>query len=99
MIPMLQGLLTLDLVTWSSCHNHATMCHEGCLIGIWGPLGFQPSFHTILVSYPLLMSLSGSRTVGSMSSIILESGAGYMHPCILSLAPSPHLPHVDSRYS
>src|SRR5882672_10489456 len=33
MIPMSQGLLMLDPVTWSSCDNHATTCHKGHLIG------------------------------------------------------------------
>jgi len=93
-IPMVQGLLMLDAVTWSSHDNCATTCHEGHLIGhpphwkTWA-LGFQPSFHAILVSYALLMCLSGSRTVGPTSSLIPRLEAGYMHPCILSLAPSP----------
>src|SRR5882672_9652354 len=59
------------------------------LISRHGPWGFQPLFHAIMVSYALLMPLSGSRTIGPASSLIPGSEAGYMHPCILSLAPSP----------
>ena len=59
------------------------------LAGRHGPWGFQPFCHSILVSYPLLMSLSGPRTVGSMSFLIPKLEAGYMYPCILALALSP----------
>src|SRR5882672_9243878 len=69
------------------------------LVGRHGPRGFQPSFLAILVSYILLMPLSGSRTGGSTSSLIPGSEVGYMHPCILFLGFVPHLPHVDSHHS
>src|SRR5882672_10589693 len=49
-----------------------------------------------MVSYPLLMPLSGSRTSGSASSLIPRSEVGYMHPCILFLGSVPCLPHADS---
>ena len=93
-IPMFQGLLMLDPVMCSSLDNCATTCHEGCLISCppcWqtGPWGFQPSVPAILVSYTLLMPLSGSRTGGSMSSLIPRLEAGYMRPSALSMAPSP----------
>src|SRR5882672_7053226 len=64
-----------------------------------GPWGFQPSFPAILISYTLLMPLSGSRTSGSASSLIPRSEGGYMCPCILFLGSVPCLPHVDSRHS
>src|SRR5882672_1356308 len=64
-----------------------------------GPWGFQPSFPAILVSYILLMPLSGSRTSGSMSSLIPGLEVGYMCPCVLFLGSVPHLPHVDSCHS
>src|SRR5882672_6878856 len=49
-----------------------------------------------MVSYPLLMPLSGSRTSGSVSSLIPRSEVGYMRPCILFLGSVPRLPHADS---
>src|SRR5882672_5423663 len=49
-----------------------------------------------MVSYPLLMPLSGSRTSGSASSLIPRLEVGYMCPCILFLGSVPHLPHADS---
>src|SRR5882672_7271082 len=52
-----------------------------------------------MVSYPLLMPLSGSRTSVSASSLIPRSEVGYMHPCILFLGSVPRLPHVDSHHS
>src|SRR5467141_1931730 len=52
-----------------------------------------------MVSYILLMPLSGSRTGGSVSSLIPGSEVGYMCPCILFLGSVPHLPHVDSHHS
>src|SRR5882672_11033847 len=58
------------------------------LAGRHGPWGFQPPFHAILVSYTLLMSLTGSRTGGSAPSLIPELEAGCMLPCISPLAPS-----------
>src|SRR5882672_11781276 len=64
------------------------------LVSGHGSWGFQPLFHAILVSYVLLIPLSGSRTGGSACSLILGSDVGYMHPCIFSLA---RVPHVDSR--
>src|SRR5882672_2114236 len=64
-----------------------------------GPWGFQPSFPAILVSYTLLMPLSGSRTSGSTSSLIPGSEVGYMCPCVLFLGSVPCLPHVDSHHS
>src|SRR5882672_5732547 len=63
------------------------------LVSGHGSWGFQPLFHAILVSYVLLIPLSGSRTGGSACSLILGSDVGYMHPCIFSLAC---LPHADS---
>src|SRR5882672_7971459 len=66
------------------------------LVGRHGPRGFQPSFPAILVSYILLMPLSGSRTGGSMSSLIPRSEVGCMCPCVLFLGSVPCLPHVDS---
>src|SRR5882672_9210813 len=53
--------------------------------GLWG---FQPPFHAILVSYTLLMSLSGSRTGGSASALIPDSEASCMRPCPLLFVPS-----------
>src|SRR5882672_11709188 len=50
--------------------------------------GSNPHF-MLFQSHALLMPLSGSRTVGPKPSLIPRSEAGYMHPCILSLAPSP----------
>src|SRR5882672_7928415 len=64
--------------------------------GFWG---FQPSFPAILVSYILLMPLSGSRTSGSTPSLIPGLEVGYMCPCVLFLGSVPCLPHVDSRHS
>src|SRR5882672_3868636 len=69
------------------------------LVGRHGPRGFQPSFPAPLVSYILLMPLSGSRTGGSASSLIPRSEVGYMCPCVLFLGSVPHLPHADSRHS
>src|SRR5882672_4411663 len=68
------------------------------LVGRHGPRGFQPSFPAILVSYILLMPLSGSRTSGSASSLIPRSEVGYMCSCVLFLDSIPHLPHVDSHH-
>src|SRR5882672_2664519 len=83
----------LDLVTWSTRDNRATTRHGGHLVGGHGSWGFQPLFHAILVSYVLLIPLSGSRTGGSTRSLILGSDVGYMCPCIFSLA---RFPHADS---
>src|SRR5882672_8930406 len=69
------------------------------LVGRHGPRGFQPSFPAILVSYILLMPLAGSRTGGSVSSLIPGSEVGYMHPCVLFRGSVPHLPHADSHHS
>src|SRR5882672_10403872 len=69
------------------------------LVGRHGPRGFQPSFPAILVSYILLMPLSGSRTSGSASSLIPRLEVGYMHPCVLFLGSVPCLPHADSCHS
>src|SRR5882672_4958395 len=45
------------------------------------------------------MPLSGSRTSGSVSSLIPRLEVGYMRPCILFLGSVPHLPHADSHHS
>src|SRR5882672_10597082 len=50
MIPTLQGLLTLDLVTWSSCDNHATTHHGGRLIS------HPPHWWTWALRVPTLIS-------------------------------------------
>src|SRR5882672_271831 len=50
MIPMLQGLLMLDPVMWSSHDNCATMCHEGCLIS------HPPHRKTWVLGVPTLVS-------------------------------------------
>src|SRR5882672_6082463 len=45
------------------------------------------------------MPLAGSRTGGSVPSLIPGSEVDYMHPCILFRSSFPCPPHVDSRHS
>src|SRR5882672_5420872 len=45
------------------------------------------------------MSLVGSRTGGSMPSLIPGSEVGYMHPCSLFCGSVLCLPHADSCHS
>src|SRR5882672_10824504 len=46
-----------------------------------------------------MMPLTGSRTGGSMPSLIPRLEVGYMHPCILFRSSIPCPPHVDSCHS
>src|SRR5882672_8445789 len=100
----MQGLLTLDPVTWSSRDNRATTRHGGCLIG-------RPPFRwTWALRVPTLVSCYSGlvyiiyapfRLQDRWICMLSHSRIGCRLYAPLYLLPGffPHFPHADSHLS
>src|SRR5882672_3765206 len=101
---MMQGLLMLDPVTWSSCDNHATMRHGGRLIGC------PPCWQTWALRVPTLVSCYSGLVYIIDAPFMLQDwwirtlshsqiGCWLYAPLYLLPGFVPHFPHADSHLS
>src|SRR5882672_9386160 len=104
MTPTSQGLLTLDLVMWSSSDNHATTCHGGRLVG------HPPRRQSWALRVPTLVSCYFGLVYFIDTSFRLQDqwfrmlphsriGCRVYAPLYRLSGFVPHFPHVDSRRS
>src|SRR5882672_10091159 len=104
MSPTMQGLLTLDLVTWASCDNCTTTRHGGRLVG------HPPCQRTWALRVPTLVSCYSGlvyiidapfRLQDWWICMLPHSRIGCWLYAPLYLLPGfvPHFPHADSRLS
>src|SRR5882672_11377169 len=104
MIPMSQGLLTLDLVMWSSHDNRATTRHGGRLVGRpthWRTWALRVP--TLISCYSGLVYIIDApfRLQDRWICTLPHSQIGCRLYVPLYLLPGfvPHFPHADSRLS